>query len=94
MKKLAAVVLVFGVVLMWAQTRPATDRPFRIERLDPALDAIIAPDSKLETLGEHFGLTEGPVRVPEGRRGYLLFSDCAGQRHLSVDARRRAFGVP
>ena len=41
------------------------------------LDDIIAADAKLETLGEHFGLTEGPVWIAEGRSGYLLFSDCA-----------------
>ena len=56
---------------------PAVERPFRIQRLDAALDQILAPDAKLEVLGEHFGLTEGPVWVPEGRGGYLLFSDCA-----------------
>ncbi len=54
-----------------------TPRPFKVVRLDPALDDIISPDAKLETLGEHFGLTEGPVWVQEGRNGYLLFSDCA-----------------
>jgi len=54
---------------------PATERPFSIIKMDPALDAIIAPDARLETLGEHFGLTEGPVWVQEGRSGYLLFSD-------------------
>jgi gluconolactonase len=54
-----------------------TERPFQIVRLDPALDDIIAPDAKLETLGEHFGLTEGPVWIREGQSGYLLFSDCA-----------------
>jgi sugar lactone lactonase YvrE len=32
---------------------------------------------KLETLGEHFGLTEGPVWVRDGKKGYLLFSDNA-----------------
>ncbi len=49
--------------------------PFELVRLDPALDAIIAPDAQLEVLGEHFGLTEGPVWIRDG--GYLLFSDCA-----------------
>jgi gluconolactonase len=62
-------------VLLCAQA-PAP-RPFRVVRLDPALDDIISTDAKLETLGEHFGLTEGPVWVQEGRSGYLLFSDCA-----------------
>jgi gluconolactonase len=61
----------------FAQTSAPADRPFRIQKLDPALDEIIAPGAKLEVLGEHFGLTEGPVWVAEGRSGYLLFSDCA-----------------
>src|SRR5688572_20287254 len=51
--------------------------PFRIERLDPALDAIVAPDAQLETLGDRFALTEGPVWVHEQSGGYLLFSDNA-----------------
>ena len=39
----------------------------------PALDAIIAPDAKIEKLAGGFQFTEGPVWVREG--GYLLFSD-------------------
>jgi gluconolactonase len=62
-------------VVLRAQTQNGT--PFRIEKLDPALDEIIAPDATLETLGDRFALTEGPVWVPEGRDGYLLFSDNA-----------------
>lgn len=60
-----------------AQQTPA-ERPFRIIRLDPALDQIVSPDAKLETLGDRFGLTEGPVWVQQGDEGYLLFSDNAG----------------
>ena len=52
--------------------------PFRIERLDPALDAIVSPDARLEELASGFALTEGPVWVGEGEQGYLLFSDNAG----------------
>lgn len=44
-----------------------------IERLDPALDALIAPLAGIEVLAEGFDWAEGPVWVPEGR--YLLFSD-------------------
>ena len=69
-------------ILSWllgltAQTPAST--AFRIERLDPALDEVFAPDAKLETLGEHFALTEGPVWIPaaSGQPGYLLFSDNA-----------------
>jgi gluconolactonase len=48
---------------------------FAIVRLDPALDAIISADARLETVGDRFGLTEGPVWVRDGASGYLLFSD-------------------
>jgi gluconolactonase len=72
--KFAACAVLLGC-LAGAQT--LSDRPFKILQLDPALDDIIAADAKLETLGEHFGLTEGPVWIAEGRSGYLLFSDCA-----------------
>jgi hypothetical protein len=39
---------------------PAIDKPFSIERADPALDAVIAPDARLKLLGDRFGITEGP----------------------------------
>src|SRR4029453_6416946 len=35
------------------------------------------PDATLDTLGDRFALTEGPVWVPGGGDGYLLFSDNA-----------------
>ena len=68
---------VCGLLLAQAPAPLPVERPFKIIRLDPALDDIIAPNAKLETLGEHFGLTEGPVWIQEGKTGYLLFSDCA-----------------
>ena len=43
-----------------------------IQRLDPALDAIVARDAVIERLATGFGFTEGPVWAPDG---YLLFSD-------------------
>jgi gluconolactonase len=51
--------------------------PYNLVRLDPALDSLITADAPLEILGEHFGLTEGPVWINESSGGYLLFSDCA-----------------
>jgi len=45
----------------------------QIERLDPALDALIAPDAKIEQLAAGFEWSEGPVWRVSGR--YLLFSD-------------------
>jgi len=53
---------------------PPAPRPFRIERVDPALDAVIAPGAKLELLASGFGLNEGPVWVRDGKSGYLLVS--------------------
>lgn len=44
-----------------------------IERLDPALDAIIAPGTKVETLCKGFDWAEGPVWDQKHNR--LLFSD-------------------
>ena len=48
--------------------------PPGIERLDPALDELIAPDAKIEVLAGGYVWTEGPVWVKE-KEGYLLFSD-------------------
>ncbi len=42
-----------------------------IERLDPALDALIAPDAKIEVLASGFNWSEGPV----WRDGGIVFSD-------------------
>ena len=51
------------------------ERGFSIIKHDKALDAVIAPNAKLELVSDGFGLTEGPVWVPQGKSGYLLFSD-------------------
>ena len=56
-----------------AHAQQPTASPIR--RLDPALDALIAPGAKLELVKTGFGFTEGPVWVPRGNSGYLLFSD-------------------
>ena len=44
-----------------------------IERLDPALDALIPPGASIEKLASGFAWAEGPVWVRSG--DYLLFSD-------------------
>jgi len=58
-----------------AQRTAPSPRPFRIVRLDPSLDQIVSPAAKLELLGDRFGLTEGPVWVPDEDNGFLLFAD-------------------
>lgn len=46
----------------------------RIERLDPALDSLLAQDAKIEVLASGFTWSEGPLWVPEDG-GYVLLSD-------------------
>lgn len=41
-------------------------------RRDPAVDAIVPPDARIERIATGFQFTEGPLWHPEG---YLLFSD-------------------
>ena len=78
MTKLLTLVSVAGVIAMTTVSGQAPGgAPFRIERLDPALDAIVSPGASLETLGDRFALTEGPVWVHAPAGGYLLFSDNA-----------------
>ncbi len=49
-----------------------------IERLDPALDALLATDAVVENLGSGFNWSEGPLWVPA--LGALLFSDVPENR--------------
>jgi len=59
--------------------------PTEITRIDPGLDAIVAPGTKAEKLADGFSFIEGPIWVPQlpsgrtygggGAGGYLLFSD-------------------
>ncbi|WP_420139862.1 SMP-30/gluconolactonase/LRE family protein [Sphingomonas sp.] len=60
-----------------AQAAPA---PTRIERLDPALDAVIAPGTRIERVATGFIFAEGPM----WRQGKLWFSDVQGDRLLTV----------
>jgi gluconolactonase len=59
------------------QPSPAAVAPHevnvKVDRRDPAIDAIVPANPKLWKLAEGFRFTEGPVWVRDG--GYLLFSD-------------------
>lgn len=48
-----------------------------VQRLDPALDAVIAPDARVEKIFDGLIWSEGPVWVG-GADGYLLVSDVVG----------------
>ncbi len=52
----------------------AREVKLELERKDPALDAIIPANAKLEKLAEGFAFTEGPTWINDSE-GYLLFSD-------------------
>ena len=63
-KRLLSIPFLICAGLGFLYSQVSTGKPMRIVRLDPALDDILAPDAKLEVLGEHFGLTGGPVWGP------------------------------
>jgi gluconolactonase len=73
----AAVLAVFATALSVANGAEPMDvrpRPIgNIERLDPALDAIVDPNAEIEVLAEGLFWSEGPVWWREGDS--LLFSD-------------------
>jgi len=72
-----------SLFLAKARSLSQAQRPSAKEvvRFDPALDAILSPDSKLEMLpADGFQGAEGPLWVSEGQLGYLLFSDVPGNR--------------
>ena len=55
-----------------------------IERLDPALDALVPADAVIEELAGGFGFTEGPAWIDD-EGGFLLFSDIPGNRIVRWD---------
>ena len=60
---------------------PAQERSARIERIDPALDALIAVDAPVERVATGFSFTEGPL----WHNGALWFSDVSGDKLRIVD---------
>jgi gluconolactonase len=69
----AIAALCVGLTASLASAVEPEARTGGIERNDPALDALVAPDAKVEVIGSGFAWSEGPAWRKEG--GYLLFSD-------------------
>src|SRR3954467_15420655 len=67
------VAIAFLAATLGGANAQTTDKS--VVRLDPALDALVSPDARLELVRGDFGFTEGVTWVPQGRSGYLLFSD-------------------
>lgn len=82
MSKLLVTMLAFAGVssVMAAEvTVPMTRiEEARVDRWDPAMDAIVPKDWKMEKLAEGFGWAEGPIWVRKGQ--YLLFTDVPGNK--------------
>ena len=98
MKRLAAAIVLtalvsaLGLALLAQPPAPGPmERPFKIIRLDRAPDEIISPNAKLETLGEHFGLTEGPVWIQNSQGA--ISSSATAPRTSSTSGRPRE-GLP
>jgi gluconolactonase len=60
-----------------AATAPAAGE---LVRLDPAMDALVAPDAQIEKVATGFKFTEGPM----WRGGRLWFSDLVGNQMIAV----------
>lgn len=63
--------LLFVTSIALSAAEPVPEFHGSIERLDPALDALIPPDAKIEVLASGFNWSEGPV----WRDGGIVFSD-------------------
>jgi gluconolactonase len=72
----------------FASAQTTNDKP--VLRLDPALDALVSADAKVELVKSGFGFTEGPVWVQKGKEGYLLFTDIPGNVVWKVTADGKA----
>jgi gluconolactonase len=77
----AIVIAITLAATLAAPSALAQNADTRVERLDPALDALIAPDARIERVATGFGFTEGPM----WREGRLWFSDVSGDRLRAVD---------
>ena len=71
------------VVVFWAATAlglGAARAQNVVERLDPALDALVAPDTKVEKIHEDDQFFEGPVWHHGAAGSFLTFSDLISNR--------------
>jgi gluconolactonase len=83
-----AAVMCLGLVTSAMAAAQATDAA-AVLRLDPALDALVAADAKVELMADGFGFTEGPVWFDDAKGGYLLFSDVPANRIYKLAAGER-----
>src|SRR5258708_11531070 len=70
--------LVFVLVVLFSAVKLPAQNGGQVIRLDPALDALIPVDAKIEIAAGNLGFLEGPVWVHSSQPGYLIFSDIPG----------------
>src|SRR5947208_6255887 len=91
-KTWTAVAAVVGMTLGMgmASAQKIAEKP--VVRLDPALDALVSPDAKLELVRGGYGFTEGIVWVPQSKTGHLLLSDMPANviYKLSTDGKQQS----
>src|SRR5262249_12817399 len=80
MKRTYIALTILATVVAAATGSNAQTPADKVVKLDPALDALISVDAKIEKVASGFGFTEGPVWVQRGREGYLLFTDIPGNK--------------
>ena len=78
MLSITAVVLMATMSGVACAAAPTKIEEATIDRWDPAMDAIVPADWKVEKLADGFGWAEGPIWVKSG--GYLLFTDVPGNK--------------
>lgn len=72
-KKIAVLLFALGAFLTGAAL--SAQNGGQIIRLDPALDALISPNTQIEKVADGFGFLEGPVWVHASGPSFLIFSD-------------------
>src|SRR5262245_56689900 len=79
--------MTLAAVVMLGRVHGQTPAPASsVERVAPALDAIIDASARLEIIRQdYFGALEGPTWFKEGNGGFLLFSDMAANRIYKWD---------
>jgi gluconolactonase len=65
--------LLYLTLIIMAACQPKETKICSIERLDPALDAIVSKDAQPEIIAEGYKWSEGPVWIAETKT--LIFSD-------------------
>jgi len=73
-----ATLMLLGSASIAGAAAPTKIDEATIDRWDPAMDAIVPKDWKVEKLAEGFGWAEGPIWVKSG--SYLLFTDVPGNK--------------